>query len=107
MSRRKKVQSVFLKLLYETNPKQRFIIISNLTKTQLDTLSEVALNIYKGIFPNTQTYVEALKPYRSPMYRLGSKYVQQSQKKTLLKRYNKIIPSLLRPVFGVFIDMSK
>ena len=81
MSRRMKTQSIFLKFLSQANTKQRKAILSTLTKEQLDLLSEVALNIYKGVFPNKQKYVKLLKPYKSLIWQIGSKSM-----KTLKKR---------------------
>lgn len=98
MSRRMRSNSVFLKFLYEADTNQRVAILSHLTKTQINVLSEVALNIYKGVFPNKQKYIKSLNPYKSIVYQLGTKSVGVRKKKQLLIRHNKLIPNLLRPV---------
>lgn len=90
--------SVFLKFLFQASTKQRAAILSNLTKAQINVLSEVALNIYKGVFPNKKKYIKSLKPYKSIVYQLGTKSVGVRKKKQLLIRHNKLIPNLLRPV---------
>ena len=90
--------SVFLKFLFQASTKQRAAILSNLTKAQINVLSEVALNIYKGVFPNKQKYVNSLKPYKAVIYQLGSKLVGVRRKKQLLSRHKKLITNLLRPV---------
>lgn len=81
MSRRMKSHSVFLKFLYQSEPRQRKAILSNITKTQLDLLSEVALNIYKGVVPDKAKYVKSLIPYRSVIVQLASKSKTKSAKK--------------------------
>jgi len=76
-----KTQSIFWKFLSQANTKQRKVILSTLTTEQLDVLSEVALNIYKGVFPNKQKYVKLLKPYKSLIWQKGSKSMENSKKK--------------------------
>lgn len=90
--------AVFLKFMYEASTKQRAAILTHITKPQINVLSEVALNIYKGVFPNRQKYVNSLKPHKSIIFRLGSKSVGALRKKQLLIRNNKLIPNLIRPV---------
>ena len=76
-----RTHSVFIKCLYNIDPKQRAAIIPHLKKAQIEVLSEVALNIYKGLFPNKQKYVKSLKRYRSVIHQIGSKSVGVAKKK--------------------------
>ena len=89
---------MFLKFLFQAHKNQRVAVLSHLTKTQIDVLSEIALNIYRGVFPNKQKYVKSLKPFRSTVFYLGSKTVSRRDKKEILLRHNGLIPSLVRPV---------
>jgi hypothetical protein len=93
-----KTQSFFFKFLSQANTKQRKVILSTLTKEQLDVLSEVAPSIYKGVFPNKHKYVKVLKPYKSLIWQIGSKSIENSQKMKLLIKKQNIIQLLLQPV---------
>lgn len=96
MSGRMISNSVLLKFMYKTNKKQRVTVLSHLSKAEIDVFSAIALNIYKGVFLNKTKYVNTLKPFKSIVFRLGS--VSSQKKKTILIRYQKIIPLLIRPV---------
>lgn len=98
MSQRMKSNTVFLRFLYQASKNQRVAIFPHLTKEQVNVLSEVALNIFKGVFPNKQKYLKTLKPYKSVLYQLGSKSLGVRKKKQLLIRYNNLIPHLLGPL---------
>ena len=98
MSSCMKSNSTFLKFLYQANKNQRIAVLSHITKKEVDVLSEIALNIYKGVFPNKKKYVKPLESFKSIIWKLGSKSVSRHKKKKLLIRYNKVLPSLLRPV---------
>lgn len=91
------LNKTFLKFICEITSKQRKVILSHITKDQIDLLSEIALNIYKGIFPNRVKYVKHLAPYKSVILRLGSKTEKYRDKKKLLVRYHKIIPNIVKP----------
>lgn len=93
-----KTAATFIKYLHESSINQRKVILSNLTKTQIDLLSEIALNIYKGIFPNKEKYVKTLKPYRLLIASLAHKSESRDRKKKLLLRHAQILPKFLRPV---------
>lgn len=93
-----KSNTVFLRFLYQASKNQRVAIFTHLTKEQVNVLSEVALNIFKGVFPNKQKYLKTLKPYKSVLYQLGSKSLGVRKKKQLLIRYNNLIPHLLGPL---------
>lgn len=93
-----KSSTVFLRFLYQASKNQRVAIFPHLTKEQVNVLSEVALNIFKGVFPNKQKYLKTLKPYKSVLYQLGSKSLGVRKKKQLLIRYNNLIPHLLGPL---------
>lgn len=93
-----KTHASFIKFLYDSNVKQRKVVLANLTKEEISLLSEIALNIFKGVFPNREKYVNTLKPYKQTIARLAHKSESKVQKKKLLLRNVKIIPKLLRPV---------
>ena len=61
-------------------------------------MSEVAPNIYKGVFLNKHKYVKVMKPYESLMWQIWSKSMENSQKMKLLIKKQKIIQLLLQPV---------
>lgn len=97
MSRRMKNYEIFLNF-YVSPLRQQKAIIANLTKDQIDVLSEIALNIYKGVFPNKAKYVNSLKPYRPIIYTLGAKSTSRRKKQQLLVRNRKLLRQLLQPV---------
>lgn len=101
MSRRMRSHSSFLKLLYQTTENQRKAIIATLSTEQLEVLSEIALNIYKGVFPNTQSYIKALKSFKRSVLRLGDKTINNSEKKRLLLKRRHFLPKLLKPVIEI------
>jgi len=70
-------------------------------------LSEIALNIYKGVFPNKHKYVNQLKPFKSVIKQLASKSVGASRKKSLLILKHKFVPTFLRPALDIFGIMAK
>lgn len=98
MSRRMKTHSSFIKFLHDSSVGQRKVILSNLTKEQINLLSEIALNILRGVFPHKNKYVKTLKPYRLIIARLAHRSESKVQKKKLLLSHIKIIPKLLKPV---------
>lgn len=100
MSRRMRINKNFIKFIYEATSKQRKHILSHVTKDQIDLISEIALNIIKGIFPNKVTYIKALVPYKSLLVRLSSKKKTFANKKKLLLRYPQILPRIVKPVLG-------
>lgn len=97
MSRRMKTHASFIKFLYDSSVKQRKVVLSNLTKEEISLLSEIALNIFKGVFPNRKKYVKTLKPYKQIIARLAHRSESKVKKKLLLRNV-KIIPNFLRPV---------
>lgn len=90
----------FIKFIYEATPKQRKKILYHITKDQISLISEIALNIIKGIFPNTSSYVKTLKPYKSIFVRLSSKREANKHKRELLLRFPKLLPLLIKPALG-------
>jgi len=60
----------------------------------------VALNVFKGVFPNKQKYVKLLKPYKPLIWQIGSKSMENSQKKKLLIKKQNNIQLLLGPVLN-------
>ena len=98
MSRRMKSSSALLKFLHQANKKQRLAVLPHINRKEVDVLSEIALNIYKGVFPNKKKYVKPLEPFKSFISDLASKSVSTNRKRKILIRYNKVLPSLLRPV---------
>ena len=93
-----KTHAAFIKFLHDSTVKQRKVVLSNLTKTEIDLLSEIALNIFKDVFPHREKYVKTLKPYILFIARLAHRSESKAQKKKLLLRHVKILPKLLRPV---------
>ena len=98
MSRRMKTHASFIKFLYNSTVKQRKAILSNLTEEQVNLLSEIALNIFKGVFPHREKYAKTLEPYKLIIARLAHKSKSKAQKKKLLLRNVKVVQKLLKPV---------
>lgn len=93
-----KTHAAFIKFLHNSTVKQRKAILSNLTDKEINLLSEIALNIFKGVLPHRENYVKTLKPYKLIIARLAHKSESGAQKKKLLLQNVKVVPKLLRPV---------
>ena len=75
------INAVFLKFMFESTLQQRKAVLTQITKQHVEVLSEIALNIYKGVFPNKTSYVKPLKPYKTVIFELGSKSESIRRKK--------------------------
>ena len=95
MSQRVKKEAAFVVYLQQAPNKQQKLILSSLTKSQLDVLSEIALNIYTGSFPVANRYLKTLKPFRTQIRVLASREISAKKKRKILLRYIKIVSVLL------------
>ena len=93
-----KTHASFIKFLHDSTVKQRKAILINLTKKEINLLSEIALNIFKGVLPHREKYAKILQPYKSIIARLAHKFETKAQKRKLLLRNVKLIPKLLKPI---------
>ena len=98
MSQRMKKQSAFLAFLYEANRKQQKLLLSSLTKDQLNVIGEIALNIYTGVFPISSRYSILLKPFRRHIRLLAAREISTRKKRGTLMKNIKLISLLLKPV---------
>ena len=87
-----KTAATFIRYLHESPIKQRKVVLSNLTKEDINLLSEIALNIYKGVFPHREKYVKSLKPYKLIIARLAHRSESKAKKKKLLLRHAHFFP---------------
>lgn len=71
MSRRMKSDSTFLKFLYQANKNQRIAVLSHITQKEIEVLSEIALNIYKGVFPNRKKIRETFRAFQINYFQIG------------------------------------
>jgi lipoate synthase len=60
--------------------------LQNASKDQIDTLSECALNIYKGNIPIGKRTVERLRPYKKHLKTLGLTQLSTEKKKRILQK---------------------
>ena len=98
MSQRVKKEAAFVVYLQQAPNKQQKLILSSLTKNQLEVLSEIALNIYTGSFPVANRYLKTLKPFRAQIRVLASREISAKKKRKILLRHIKIVSVLLKPI---------
>lgn len=90
--------SAFLKFIYASEPRQRKVLIQSATNNQIDVLSEIALNVYRGVLELSQQHINKLRPYELNIRGLASRSVTHARKKKILTRKHSLIPLLIKPV---------
>lgn len=97
MNRRLKSHLSFLNLLCIASAKQRTSLLTTISPAQLQTLCEVIYNVYKGIIPVTKKDINSLLPFKNIIRTLITRSVNQSRRKRLLLKHQKVIPHLIKP----------
>lgn len=106
MSRLVRTHAAFLRLLYETNAKQRKMLLQTITSAQLQAVLEVTWNVYRGTFPVSDYYVKKMAPYKTSIRTLVSKRVSNKRKKEILLHRRKILPWVIKPVLSLLNEDS-
>lgn len=79
-------QRHFLEFLLQSNPAQRKLILSSITRDQLNVLGEIAANVIHSVILLNPEEKKALKKYKSVLLVLGDKKNGQKNKRRLLKK---------------------
>jgi len=98
MERAVKQHAPFLHLLYTAESKQRQVLLETISDKQLQILSEVILNVYKGILPISRYYISKLKPYRQDIENIIDPEIRKKDKIKMLIHNHVMIPLLLKPI---------
>lgn len=93
--------STFLRYLYYAEPRQRKVLIQTATHEQIDILSEIALNIYRGVLPLSTHHIRKLRPYQLNIRALCSRSIAHRRKKNILGRHPILISLLIKPVLSL------
>lgn len=86
MSKRLEITSTFIKTLVGSSPARRKFLLRHATKTELDGLFEICLNLLRGNLPlDTKTF-KAFKRQRKIIEALGDKRVALRTKKQIINQ---------------------
>jgi hypothetical protein len=85
-------------LLTEISEVQRLSILNTLTDQQVHAILEAIYNVLKGVCPMKYQDKKTLSEYKWIIRRLVSSELSTKQRKRMLKKYQAIIPILLKPV---------
>lgn len=104
MNRRLKSYLSFLDLLCIASAKQKTSLLTTISSAQMQTLCEVIYNVYKGTIPVTKKDINSLLPFKNIIRTLITRSVNQSRRKRLLLKHQKVIPHLIKPALKYFQD---
>lgn len=71
-----------------------------MTNDELDTLAEIAKNVYKGHVHVKPSTVSKLKPFKSHLFKLGLKSVPRIKKRKIIQKGGSIFVPLLATIAG-------
>lgn len=96
--------STFLKFLYYAEPRQRKVLIQSATNEQIEILSEIALNIYRGVLHMSIHHIRKLRPYQLNIRALCSRSIAHRRKKNILVRHPILVPLLIKPILTLLYE---
>jgi hypothetical protein len=76
----------FFRFLYEAEPAQRKALVGMATAEQMNTLREIALNLYVGHPPVSGYYRTKLKAHKALLQSLSDRGVDNTAVKKLLRK---------------------
>ena len=91
----------YLRLLHDTNSKQRKQLIKIGNSDQINSVCECAFNILRKNITLNPTQLSKLRRYRKFVYRVADKKIPISQKRKALEQSGGFLPALLAPILGV------
>lgn len=91
-------QRHFLEFLLQSNPTQRKLILSSITRDQLNVLGEIVANVIHSVILLNPEEKKALKKFKSFLLVLGNKKTAKKIKGGYLKRNQLGITTLLKIV---------
>lgn len=71
-------------------------LLKDISKDQLNTLSEILLNIYQGVIPLNTREVEDLRPFKKNIEILITKNISLTKKKHILLRSVPMVSMVIR-----------
>ena len=89
---------VFIDFLLSTKALQRKSVLRNMTNEQLQILSEIILNVYRGTFNVSMTYIKSLKKFKKYIHLLSDKKISRKIRRDTLVRFSNHIDLFLRPL---------
>ena len=101
MTLRLGAHTTFLKFLYESEQRQQKALIESATTQQIDILSEIALNIYRGVLALNPHHIRKLRQYKLNIRALSSRSVGRRRKRNILIRHPILISLLLKPILSL------
>ncbi len=89
----------FLQMLIQTHPRQRRALIQSSTVQQLRVLTEIFVNILRGIIPLTSQHKAEVTRHAKVIRRLVKSKLTGVKRRNLLERYSHILPIVLEPIY--------
>lgn len=102
-----KKQLVFFNFITKADIKQQKALIKTMSEKQLNSISEISLNIYTGTFPVRVRYLNSLKPFASSIRLLSSREVTSNRKRVILSRHPKLLLLLIQPIIKHFDKLKR
>ena len=89
----------FLLYLKDASVAERKTALMNITRSQMEAISEVASKVVQGIVSPMRRDVQTFRHKRTVLRTIVSQQVAFTRKKTLLRRHHSLLPRLLRPLY--------
>ena len=93
-----KTQLVFLELLATSERKQAWALISTMTKSQLNAICEVLINIRFGNIPVNEKDIKKLQRKKNVIVQLTSKTTGANIRKTLIEKEVALILMIIKSI---------
>ena len=93
-----KTQLAFLELLATSERKQARALISTMTKSQLNAICEVLINIRFGNIPVNEKDIKKLQRKKNAIVQLTSKTTGANIRKTLIEKEVALILMIIKPI---------
>ena len=93
-----KTQLAFLELLATSKRKQARALISTMTKSQLNAICEVLINIRFGNIPVNEKDIKKLQRKKNAIVQLTSKTTGANIRKTLIKKEVALILMIIKSI---------
>jgi hypothetical protein len=93
---------LLLKFLATASDDQRVALIKRLSETQVKVILESIYNVLFGTCPIEVKDKKTLKSQSTVIRRMVSKELTLLQKRRLLKKHQRLLPLLLKPVVDMF-----
>lgn len=95
MSNTVKTSVPYFRLMKRSKNKEKVFLINNMTKTQMNVLSEIVLNTLYGSIPLNKNTIEKLKKKKSTLKKIIMKRISLKTKKHLLLESLSLVDTIL------------